>query len=165
VSLQCWHNRTVRILIDCVTRLRNYDQAIRLMQRATTPPRNTKVNFYDDVSSQASGTVPFHPLKVLRFLYSRTFLYKLVFSSRSNCGPFTSTWKNRSVPSKQPRRCMTRSWSSRSPMRRPLSTMRSSSKRTSTLRRASRWVGLLACDVRDNLDNADVASCRCTSVV
>ena len=30
---------------------RNYDEAVRLMQRATTVPRNTKVDFYNDVSS------------------------------------------------------------------------------------------------------------------
>lgn len=29
--------------------IRNYDEAIRVMQRATTIPRNTKVNFYDEV--------------------------------------------------------------------------------------------------------------------
>ena len=30
---------------------RNYDEAVRLMQRATTLPRNTKVDYYNDVSS------------------------------------------------------------------------------------------------------------------
>lgn len=29
---------------------RNYEEAIRLMQRATTVPKNTKINYYDDVS-------------------------------------------------------------------------------------------------------------------
>jgi hypothetical protein len=29
---------------------RNYDEAIRLMQRATTVPKNTKVDYYNDVS-------------------------------------------------------------------------------------------------------------------
>jgi pre-mRNA-splicing factor SYF1 len=29
---------------------RNYDEAVRLMQRATTVPKNTKVDFYNDVS-------------------------------------------------------------------------------------------------------------------
>jgi hypothetical protein len=33
------------------------------------------------------------------------------------------------------------------------------------LRRASRWVGFLACDVCDDFNNPNVASCRCTSVV
>lgn len=36
---------------DIVTR--NYDEAIRVMQRATTIPRNTKVNFYDEVGGLA----------------------------------------------------------------------------------------------------------------
>jgi hypothetical protein len=30
--------------------LRNYDEAVRLMQRATTLPRNVKVDYYNDVS-------------------------------------------------------------------------------------------------------------------
>ena len=29
---------------------RNYDEAVRLMQRATTVPKNTKIDFYNDVS-------------------------------------------------------------------------------------------------------------------
>jgi hypothetical protein len=29
---------------------RNYEEAVRLMQRATTVPRNTKVDFYNEVS-------------------------------------------------------------------------------------------------------------------
>ena len=29
---------------------RNYDEAVRLMQRATTLPRNVKVDYYNDVS-------------------------------------------------------------------------------------------------------------------
>ena len=33
---------------------RNYDEAIRIMQRATTIPRNVKVNFYDEVSNAYS---------------------------------------------------------------------------------------------------------------
>lgn len=33
---------------------RNYEEAIRLMQRATTVPKNTKINYYDDVSRLSS---------------------------------------------------------------------------------------------------------------
>ena len=29
---------------------RNYEEAVRLMQRATTVPKNTKIDFYNDVS-------------------------------------------------------------------------------------------------------------------
>lgn len=29
---------------------RNFDEAVRVMQRATTVPKNTKVNYHDDVS-------------------------------------------------------------------------------------------------------------------
>lgn len=28
---------------------RNYEEAVRLLQRATTVPKNTKVDFYNDV--------------------------------------------------------------------------------------------------------------------
>jgi len=34
---------------------RNYDEAVRLMQRATTLPRNTKVDYYNDVSCPYFG--------------------------------------------------------------------------------------------------------------
>ena len=29
---------------------RHFDEAIRVMQRATTTPKNTKISFHDDVS-------------------------------------------------------------------------------------------------------------------
>lgn len=37
-----------RAMLICA--VRNYEEAIRLMQRATTVPKNTKINYYDDVS-------------------------------------------------------------------------------------------------------------------
>jgi pre-mRNA-splicing factor SYF1 len=34
---------------------RNYEEAIRLMQRATSTPKNTKINYYDEVRRNTSG--------------------------------------------------------------------------------------------------------------
>ena len=37
-------------VVEVVLMIRNYDEAVRLMQRATTVPKNTKIGFYNDVS-------------------------------------------------------------------------------------------------------------------
>ena len=37
---------------------RHYDEAVRLMQRATTVPKNTKIDFYNDVCAPATLIAP-----------------------------------------------------------------------------------------------------------
>jgi len=86
----------VTLLIDAQNvpsqALRNYDDAIRVMQRATAVPKNTKVNYHDHVR--------FIALNIMRDLrgFCSHSRYRRGFSSRSNFGRSTSILKSPSEP-------------------------------------------------------------------
>ena len=77
--------------VDALTHLdryRNYDEAIRVMQRAAAIPKNTKINYFDHVCV----IVPVMVIDADRL--SRPSLRKPGCSSPSNSGHSTSTSKN-----------------------------------------------------------------------
>lgn len=86
------------------------------------------------------------PSHLLRFHSSSTShcLHKPGYSSHSSCGPSTLTWKSPSEQSNLPRRYMTRSWSYASPTLRLSSTTQPSWRKTSTLKRASRYTNVVS---------------------
>ena len=121
-------------------RCRNYDDAIRVMQRAAAVPKNTKVNYHDHVRFIATF--------IAQFLTGVCSPSRCRHDSlsRSNCGRSTSISKSPSGPWSQQRRCTTKSWNSVLQMPRLLSTMLLSSKKITTLRKVSKYTrGVSSC--------------------
>lgn len=69
----------------CVESFRNYQAAIRLMQRATSTPKKPKgINFYDDVSDCMVSNSPLlhRTNQPSLFIFYRVYLFKLDYSNR-----------------------------------------------------------------------------------
>lgn len=57
-EMELRNESVVIILLGAKLMCRNYEEAVRLMQRATTVPKNTKIDFYNDVSRQTMRIPP-----------------------------------------------------------------------------------------------------------